>query len=221
MPLKIYDLTPKIHPGLGVFPGDVPFQRKISFDFQKGDHLRLSSIESTLHLGAHADSSGHYHAQGSGVEARPLTAFFGAAQVIRVEARPGERIRVSDLKGTEIKAPRVLFCTGSFPDPDRWNSDFMSLSPELIRHLHSQGCVLVGIDTPSVDPEASKALESHQALYETGMAVLEGLLLSQVPEGLYSLVALPLPLQNADASPVRALLFENPNLFPDKDYQLI
>lgn len=221
MPSKVYDLTPKIHSGLAVFPGDVSFQRKVSFDFLKGDHLLLSSVQSTLHLGAHADSSSHYHVHGKGIDASPLTAYFGTTQVIRVETKPGQRIQISDLKDRQIQAPRILFSTGSFPDPDHWNSDFMSLSPDLIRHLHKKGCVLVGIDTPSVDPENSKNLESHQALYETQIAVLEGLVLEKVPEGIYSLVALPLPIQNADASPVRALLFEDANLFLKQDYQII
>jgi arylformamidase len=219
--MKVYDLTPLIHSGLGVFPGDVTFQRNISLDFQKGQNLLLSSITSTLHLGAHADSSSHYHSQGEGVEKRPLTSFFGRAQVIRVSPRRGGRIRLSDIQGVSVQAPRVLFSTGTFPDPNHWNSDFMALSPEVILELHRQAVVLVGIDTPSVDPEDSKALESHQALYSTNMSVLEGLVLEKVPEGLYSLVAMPLPIQNADASPVRALLFEDPNLFPETDFEIL
>ena len=201
--MKIYDITPLINSKLAVFPGDVAFQRNISMDTSKGQHLTLSSIQTTLHLGAHADSSNHYHVDGLGVEARPLSAFLGRAQVIHIKKRMGERITMLDLKDKKILAPRILFATGSFPNPELWNSDFMSLSPEVIEHLHSQKCVLVGIDTPSVDPEQSKALESHQALYRTGMAVLEGLILRQIPEGVYSLIALPLPIENADASPVR------------------
>lgn len=215
--MKIYDLTPKIHSGLGVFPGDTPFQRHIGLDFKTGHNLLLSSITSTLHLGAHADSSSHYHAQGEGVEKRDLTAYFGPAQVIPIQGRRSDRIRLSDLENVEIRAPRVLFSTGTFPDPDKWNSDFMALSPEVIQFLHQKGCVLVGIDTPSVDPESSKALESHQALFQTEMAVLEGLILEKVPAGLYTLMALPLPILEADASPVRALLFENPNLFSARE----
>ena len=75
-------------------------------------------------------------------------------------------------------------------------------------HLAQQGVRLVGIDTPSVDPADSKELLAHQALYRNSMAVLEGLVLSQVPAGLYHLLALPLNLARADASPVRAVLFE-------------
>ncbi len=213
MPSKYFDLTPEISSRLAVFPGDTPFQQRVAMDFKTGSHLLLSSIESTVHLGAHADSSSHYHAQGEGIEKRPLEAYFGSAQVIQVDLRKAERIFVKDLKGAKIQAPRVLFKTLSFPNPEKWNSDFMSLSEELILFLKDQGCVLVGIDTPSVDPADSKKLESHQALYKTGICVLEGLVMDSVPEGLYSLVALPLPLKGLDASPVRALLFENPDIF--------
>jgi len=206
--MKYYDITPEIHSGLAVFPGDQKFERKVSLDFQAGDHLALSSIQTTLHLGAHADSSSHYHKSGTGIETRSLNCYLGEAQVIQVANRPGQRIQPQDLQGQEILAPRVLFATGSFPNPDRWQADFMSLSPELIEFLHLKKCLLVGIDTPSVDPETSKGLESHQALYRTQMAVLEGLLLRQVPPGLYTLVALPLPIRGGDASPVRAILLE-------------
>ena len=213
MPSKVYDLTPEIHSGLAVFPGDQKFTQKKSMSFEQGHHLLLSSIETTVHLGAHADSSSHYHADGKDIAARPLGAYFGACQVIHIEKKMGERIFVKDLGGKKIQAPRVLFKTDSFPNPDQWNSDFMSLSDELILFLKDQGCVLVGIDTPSVDPETSKKLESHQALFKTEIAVLEGLILKSVPEGLYTLMAVPLPLQGLDASPVRALLFEDSSLF--------
>jgi arylformamidase len=64
----------------------------------------------------------------------------------------------------------------------------------------------VGIDTPSVDPMTSKALEAHNAVADHDMAVLEGVVLDAVPPGLYTLVALPLRIEGADASPVRAVL---------------
>jgi arylformamidase len=118
---------------------------------------------------------------------------------------PKARVKVEDIRGL-IQAPRVLIDTGSFPDPDHWNSDFCSFSPELLEWLAGQGVKLVGIDTPSVDPEDSKALEAHQMLWKHDFAVLEGLLLKDVPEGIYTLVAPPLPIVGGDASPVRALL---------------
>ena len=218
--MKVFDLTPVISEKIAVFPGDVSYQRDISLDFAKGQHLLLSSFRSTFHLGAHADSSSHYHASGEGIEKRSLSSYCGRAQVIQVDVARGSRISVSHLKSQKILAPRVLFRTGTFPDPEKWNSDFASLSPELIEFLNEQKVCLVGIDTPSVDPEDSKKLESHQALFKTKMTVLEGLLLSHVPEGIYSLVALPLPFKDADASMVRALLFSGPNLFPEEPWQI-
>lgn len=205
--MKIWDISPPITKELAVFPGDIAFRRDVSMSFPQ-DHLALSSITTTLHLGAHADSSSHYHKDGKGVDQRPLERYFGDCQVLEVKLARGERILPAHLGGTPISAKRVLFKTLSFPDPNFWNDDFNSLSPELVHHLADLGVVLVGLDTPSVDPSDSKGLESHQALYARDVAVLEGLILKHVSPGLYSLIALPLPLKDADASPVRAILLE-------------
>lgn len=64
----------------------------------------------------------------------------------------------------------------------------------------------MGLDTPSVDPYSSKALESHNAIFRHDMAVLEGVVLTGVEDGVYTLIALPLKIQGSDASPVRAVL---------------
>jgi arylformamidase len=208
--VKILDISPPITKSLAVFPGDVPFSRHVSLAFPH-DHLTLSSITTTLHLGAHADSSSHYHAAGRGVDQRPLERYLGNCQVIEVGLPRGERILPSHVPG-KIEAKRVLFKTGSFPDPDRWSGDFNALSPELIDFLADHGVVTVGIDTPSVDPADSKTLESHQALFRRDLAVLEGLILNRVSAGLYTLIALPLPLIDADASPVRAILLDKDQL---------
>jgi arylformamidase len=205
--MKTYDLSPRIHPGLAVWPGDVPFRREASLSMAEGANLDLSAIRSTVHLGAHADAPSHFLRGGTGIGDVDLAPYFGACQVVAVALPRGERILPAHLTGP-VKAPRILFRTSSFPDPDCFNEDFNSLSPELIDHLHGRGVVLVGLDTPSVDPFASKLLEAHQALARTGMRNLEGLLLEGVPEGLYTLIALPLRLDGADASPVRAILAE-------------
>lgn len=208
--MRIWDISPVITKELAVFPGDVAFRRDVSMAFPK-DHLTLSSVTTTLHLGAHADSSSHYHASGKGVEARPLERYLGRCQVIEVKLPRGARILPAHFSDP-VSAPRVLFKTLSFPDPNFWNDDFNSLSPELIHFLADKGVQLVGLDTPSVDPCDSKQLESHQALFARDLAVLEGLILKHVSPGLYSLIALPLPLKDADASPVRAILLEENSL---------
>jgi arylformamidase len=179
----------------------------VALSLATGANLDLSSIHTTVHLGAHADAPSHYGLGAESIEALELAPYVGPCQVMRVSVARGERIHPRHLTGP-LRAPRLLLHTGTFPDPRHWNEDFASLSPELIAHLHGQGVLLIGIDTPSVDPFPSKALESHHALLATGMRNLEGLLLDPVPEGLYTLVALPLRIAGADASPVRAILLE-------------
>ena len=204
------DISPLLHAQSAVFPGDTVFTHTVNMSIKTGDNLDLSDIKTTLHIGAHADAPSHYHRKGESIEQRNLSLYMGEAQVIEVNLPRGERIQVSDLK-VSIKAPRVLFKTHSFPNPDSWNEDFNSLSPELIVHLHSLGVLLVGIDTPSVDPATDRELPSHQALFKTNMAVLEGIVLSDAPEGLYDLIALPLKIVGGDASPVRAILLPRGN----------
>ena len=200
----IIDITPTLSPRTAVWPGDVPLSRSVALSIAEGANSDLSSITTTVHVGAHTDAPSHYVAGGDDISARSLERYLGPCQVIRVDIR-GARIRPEHV-ADEITAPRVLFATGSFPDPEHWNEDFAALSPELIAWLHDAGVGLVGIDTPSIDPFDSKALESHQAVAERDMAILEGVVLDDVQPGQYTLIALPLPIDGADASPVRAVL---------------
>lgn len=204
----IIDISPVISEKLAVFPGDVEFKRSMTMNFDQGHHLGLSSIQGTVHLGAHTDAPNHYHEDGSGIEARNLNLYYGECQIIEVKIPRGARITPKDIEGVEIKAKRILFKTGSFPDPNSWNEDFNSLSPELVTLLSSKGVVLVGLDTPSVDPSTEKDLTSHLKIYELDMAILEGVVLDHVDEGVYKLIALPLNIKDCDASPVRAVLIK-------------
>jgi len=202
----LIDISPLIDASIGVWPGDTPFARTVSHDMNEGANLTLSDIRTTLHVGAHADAPSHYVATGSDIASRRLEMYIGQCVVVHVDVGRGERIRPADLAGKAITAPRVLFRTGTFPDPRQWNDDFASLSPELIDALHDRGVVLVGIDTPSVDPFDSKALEAHATLAAYDMANLEGIVLDGVAEGEYELIAAPLRIRGGDASPVRAVL---------------
>jgi arylformamidase len=178
----------------------------MNLDMHAGANLTLSDIRTTLHVGAHTDAPNHYVADGADIASVDLDVFVGRCNVIEVAVNRGERIMPSHIDGKRIDAPRVLFRTNTFPDPRSWNDDFAGLSPELIEALHARGVVLVGIDTPSVDPFQSKALEAHNALARCGMANLEGVVLTNAGEGDYELIALPLRIKGGDASPVRAVL---------------
>jgi arylformamidase len=203
---EIWDISPLLSEKTAVFPGDQSYQRVVSMGFESGDHFALSSIQSTVHLGAHADAPNHYHKEGKGIDSRDLSLYMGTTQVIETNLPRGERIGPESIKGKKIEASRVLFKTNSFPNSEVWNDDFNSLSPELIDKLHQMEVRLVGIDTPSVDPADDKKLLTHKKIYECDMAIIEGIVLKDVKEGIYQLIALPLPLKDCDASPVRAIL---------------
>lgn len=174
----------------------------------EGKNITLSRITTTVHLGAHTDAPNHYAVKSPGIEARALDFYLGPAQVIEVHLPRGQRIKIQDLKKKKVEAPRVLFKTKSFPNPHQWNGDFNSLSAELVDFLAEQEVRLVGIDTPSIDLADDQILESHTRVHFHDMAILEGIVLDQVPEGVYELIALPLKIEGADASPVRAILRE-------------
>ena len=203
--MELIDISPLVSERIGVWPGDVAYRRPVSLRVEDGHNFGLSSLATTVHLGAHADAPIHYVAGGRGIHEMPLTHYYGPCQVVEVPVARGARIVPRDV-AVALEAPRVLFKSGTFPDPNDFTTDFASLSPELVELVAARGGVLVGIDTPSVDPFDDKELLAHHALARHGMANLEGLVLAHVPAGLYTLIALPLPLEGADASPVRAVL---------------
>ncbi|MBT3984355.1 MAG: hypothetical protein HOE90_23570 [Bacteriovoracaceae bacterium] len=205
------DITPVISESMGVFPGDCSFSRDVVLSFEKGDNLVLSSIKATAHLGAHTDAPNHYHPDGVSIEKRSLNYYMGPCQVIEVPTAKGQRIELSDFEDQKIVARRVLFKTNSYVDPNNWSDDFCSLSVSVIEYLNQHKVRLVGIDTPSVDPCDSKDLPAHHAIYKNDMAILEGVVLTDVVPGIYTLLALPLAISGGDASPVRAILLSEGN----------
>ncbi|MBC8371903.1 MAG: cyclase family protein [Planctomycetes bacterium] len=205
--MKIIDISPLIDEHLAVWPGDVSFTREISCALSQGDNFGLSSFNTTTHLGAHTDAPNHYSAGGSGIDQVDLNKYYGECQVISVNVARSKRIQCADIK-VKITARRVLLRTNSAPDRTVFNTDFNSLSVELLSFLQQQHVELIGIDTPSVDAFECKQLLAHNQIARTDMAILEGIDLSQVEDGKYILCALPLKIAHSDSSPVRAVLLD-------------
>ncbi|HEX6852106.1 MAG TPA: cyclase family protein [Candidatus Polarisedimenticolaceae bacterium] len=201
----ILDISPLVSPRLAVWPGDTPPSREVLCDMKAGANLTLSTLRATVHLGAHADAPSHYGRDAASIDAVSLDAYVGPCRVIRVAVARGARIPASAVPQGPLP-PRLLLRTDTYPDPERFDEDFAALDPALVDVLHARGVILVGIDTPSVDLFSSKDLPAHGRFLAHGMAILEGLVLRDVPEGDYDLIALPLKLEGFDASPVRAVL---------------
>ncbi len=204
---RIIDISPLVSPRIQNWPGDVPYTARKTARLRDGGGIDLGDFHSSYHVGAHTDAPQHYHREGKDISKLGLDAYHGPCQVIEVRAVRGQRFAMKDLIQTPT-APRILFKTGTFPDPEHWNTDFAAPEPALVDELGKKGVVLVGFDAPSTDLFDSKGLDAHQALFRHGMMNLEGLVLSHVKPGNYTLIALPLRLEDADASPVRAVLVQ-------------
>jgi arylformamidase len=202
---RIWDISPPVSPSTPAFPGDTAYQQRWTAQIGPGCPVNVSAITLSPHLGAHADAPLHYAAGAPAIGHVDLDPFLGRCRVIHAIVED----RLITPRHLEAHAadlpPRVLLRTFSAA-PTEWVSDFSALAPQTIEWLAGLGVRLVGIDTASVDPADSKTLDAHQQLLRHDMRVLENLLLDAVPEGDYELIALPLKLAQACASPVRAVL---------------
>jgi arylformamidase len=205
---RLWDISPAIGPGFPVFPGDTPFSLHWTWRLDDSCPVNVSELTLSPHTGAHTDAPLHYDSEGAAMAEVPLAAYLGPCRVIHAIGvgalvEPGHlRDRLADVP------PRVLMRTYRHAPRSVWDPGFSAIAPAMIDELHARGVRLIGIDTPSIDPADSKSLESHQRVRAHGMAILEGIVLDEIPEGDYELIALPLKITGGDASPVRAVLRE-------------
>ena len=202
----LWDISPPVRPGSPVFPGDTPYAQQWATQIAPGCPVNVSSLTLSPHVGAHADAPLHYDPEGVAVGALSLEPYLGASSVIHpIGRRP--LVTWDDLAhAAQALPPRVLVRTYERMPADCWDGGLAAFAPATIERLADLGVLLVGIDTASIDPADSKDLPSHQVIRRRGLRVLENLVLDDVPEGDYELIALPLKLMTADASPVRAVL---------------
>ena len=205
---RLWDISPPLFNGSPVFPGDTPYRQRWAATIGPGCPVNVSEITLSPHAGAHADGPLHYADGAAPIGAVPLDAFLGPCRVVHCIG-VGPLVLPEHLARVEAGLPaRVLVRTNVQAPVDRWVDDFTAFAPETLEWLAQRGVRLVGIDTASVDPAASKTLDAHQVLLRRDLRVLENLVLDEVAEGDYELLALPLRLVEADASPVRAVLRE-------------
>lgn len=203
--MPLIDISPPISPELDVWPGDQRFEMVKSSDISKGDHMDVGAITTSLHMGSHIDAHRHFAPAGADTASMPLEHYYGPCQVIDVDTGRGQRFGLKDLRQEPV-AERLLFKTGTFPDPRHWNEDFAAPEPALIDALADRGVKLIGFDSPSTDLFDDADMVSHKRLAARGMANLEGVVLSHVDAGHYTLCAFPLRIVDGDGSPVRAVL---------------
>ncbi|MEY2687635.1 MAG: Kynurenine formamidase [Pseudomonadota bacterium] len=210
--MKLWDISPPVDTHSPVFPGDTPYQQHWVATLDAACPVNVSAITLSPHVGAHADAPLHYDSGGEAVGDLALAPYLGPCRVIHVlDVAPLVRwahIEHAAPAPGGAWPPRILLRTCRRQPREHFDAHLIALDPALVEALADQGVLLIGIDSASVDPAASKDLPSHQVLRRRGLRVLENLCLDEVAEGDYELIALPLRWIRADASPVRAVLRE-------------
>jgi arylformamidase len=204
---KLWDISPALGPLTPPFPGDQAYEQRWTARIGPGCPVNLTALTLSPHLGAHADAPLHYADGAPAIGAVPLEPYLGRCRVIHAIGC-GALVKPEHLAHALAELPPRVLVRTCERVPTAWSEDFAACAPETLELLAARGVLLVGIDSQSVDPATSKTLDSHHVLLRHDLRVLENLVLDAVPEGDYELIALPLKLVQACASPVRAILRE-------------
>jgi arylformamidase len=203
--VALYDVTLPLSTTLAGWPGDAPYRFDWTCTKAGGASVNVGQLSCSIHTGTHIDAPYHFDDAGATTERLPLTAYLGPARVVDLSGRT--IIRRTDLASVNPEGtPRLLLRTASWKDHRRFPDTIPVLDEDVPAWLAERGVILIGLDVPSVDVLDSKTLPVHHALGRHGIAILESLNLSAVPEGVYELIALPLKIVGGDGSPVRAVL---------------
>ncbi|MUK88376.1 arylformamidase [Ornithinibacillus sp. L9] len=199
------DISQPLTNDMAHWPGDTPFSFSLTYTKEQTGSVNIGQLTSSVHTGTHIDAPFHYNSEGKTVDQLDLDLYIGSARVIDVSHV--NQIDVAVLKNLSLeKTERLLLRTSLPNNPNRFPKQIPFLDPNIAPYLQELGVRLLGVDMPSVDAPDSKDLAMHHALDDHEINILENLMLDHVEEGDYELIALPLAIEGADGSPVRAIL---------------
>ncbi|GIN95467.1 kynurenine formamidase [Siminovitchia terrae] len=205
MKQRLIDISQPLTNDMAVWPGDTPFNFKLSFTKEQTGSVNIGQITTSAHTGTHIDAPYHFDEQGKKVHELDINIYVGPARVVDVtgcEMVGREELEHIDLEGIE----RLLLKTSGGRDLNRFPEKFTVFRENIGLFLKEKGIRLLGTDGPSVDAVDSKTMDAHHSLNDNGVYILENIVLNEVEPDDYELIALPLSIKGADGSPVRAVL---------------
>jgi len=215
--MHIYDITLTISPDLPVWPGDPPVKIERVAKIEEGANSNLSRMSMGVHTGTHVDAPLHFLTGGNGVESLPLNILIGRAYVLNLP--DADIITASVLKQSSIptETNRLIIKTRNsqylaHKDPV-FRTDFVGISSDAAEFLVGLGIKLIGIDYLSVAPY-KQSRPTHEILLKSDVVIVEGLDLSNITQGQYTLYCLPLKIAGCDGAPARAILVSSSSLTP-------
>ena len=202
------DISVPVRNGMVHWPGDPPFHIERALDQAKGDVATVSQMTLGVHTGTHMDAPLHFIRNGRTIDEMPLDATVGRARVIQIH--DPKSIRRPELLPQAISAgERILFKTANSAKAwatDRFEENFVFIAQDAARYLAECRVLCVGVDYLSVGGFREDGPETHHALLEAGIWIIEGLNLNAIEPGEYELACLPLRLIGSEGAPARAIL---------------
>jgi arylformamidase len=199
------DISQPLTNKLAHWPGDTPFSYEVSYTKEQTGSVNIGKISTSVHIGTHVDAPFHFINDGKGILDLDINLFIGECRMIDVAS--ASKIDQETLKNFDLEGvTRLLIRTALPNNPNLFPEKIPYITRCAASYLKEKGIKLIGVDVPSVDQLDSKELEGHHALYEHGIQILENVMLDHIEPGDYELIALPLAIQGADGSPVRAVV---------------
>lgn len=205
--MKIIDISLPINNKTLVHPSEKFLNIEPNRTFEKNG-VRTSKITIGSHTGTHIDAPSHFLINGKSADQIDLKKCMGKCQIIEIaeDVKLIEKEYIVD----KITSERVIFKTKNSKLLNKpYTKDITSLGVSAIEYLIEQGIVLIGIDYTGIEASGSPGHRVHTKLLGKEIIIVEGLNLSDVTQGDYEIILLPLRLKNLDGSPARAILIKN------------
>ncbi len=211
--MRIHDITLTLSSTLPVWPGDPSVRIERMKKIEDGANSNVSELQMRVHSGTHIDAPVHFlNESKTSVESISLDQMIGFCVVVEV---PDEITEITRSVLESLYLPqgskRILFKTRNSQywkiNSIEFHPDFVGISEDAAQFLVERGYLLVGIDYLSISPY-KRSRPTHEALLKAGVVILEGVDLSRVGEGYYSIFCLPLKLEGSDGAPARVILIE-------------
>ncbi len=210
---RLIDVSLEVGPDLLVWPGNPGVVITPTSRISRGDTSNVSEIRLGSHTGTHVDPPFHFLDDGTTAEDLPLDVMMGETTVADLRGASGP-IGPDELAGLSLReeTTRLLLRTDNSAlwaaDPRAFPDEYVCLSPDGARWVVDNGIKLIGIDFLSIEIRGAPGHPTHRTLLEAGVVILEGLDLSDVDPGEYTLVCFPLKIAGGDGAPTRAVLLE-------------
>jgi arylformamidase len=207
--MRLYDISVGISSDLPIWPGDPPLKLERFSKIEEGEKANVTKISCCVHVGTHIDAPTHYIEGGNGIDGLSLDVLIGRAYVVDLAKADNIDAGILDKAGIPPRTRRLLFKTRNSTfwskHKDNFQQGYVGVDSSGAEWLVRKGIQLVGIDYLGIAP-FSQTAEPHQILLKAGIVILEGLDLSKVGRGRYTLYCLPIKIVGSDGAPARAIL---------------